>query len=268
MWAKQTVEKSLELRAAERIDTRVTEISNVLRTDLAKLENVHALVFDSSVLQETIAVQPPQWPAACKHLRRCTNLQVMTELFTDMCPDVGKAMLALLASKDPDALSKFGLRESLADIACRCARWLCEQSVVRSVPAQAAVAEFEITLLEDIVVTAMWKVESNWSVRGARITNPTKSLKLNLFDLLSECDGFQAKVKPFHDSPAAVYTLAKAKAAKGKKRKHGSSPRTPRKQKGAAPDGTPVSTTAAGGSLLEPPTSEPTEDILPDVFLE
>eukprot|EP00971_Amphidinium_carterae_P112723 2232155-Amphidinium_carterae.4 len=40
-----------------------------------------------------------------KHLRRCTN-QVLVELFTGMCADVGRPMLALIASKDPEGLSK------------------------------------------------------------------------------------------------------------------------------------------------------------------
>eukprot|EP00971_Amphidinium_carterae_P329998 6462828-Amphidinium_carterae.1 len=71
--AKQTVEKTLEMRAAERVETRISEIGQVLRTDLAMLEKVYSLVFDSGVLKETSEEAEAQWPSAYKHLRRCTN---------------------------------------------------------------------------------------------------------------------------------------------------------------------------------------------------
>eukprot|EP00971_Amphidinium_carterae_P121570 2407542-Amphidinium_carterae.2 len=242
--AKQTVEKTLELRAAERIEIRISEICKVLRTDLAVLEKVYALVFDSSVLQETGEAEEAQWPVAYKHLRRCAN-QVLVELFTGMCADIGRPLLALIAAKDPEGLAKIlhtvtwtepshGLgpcninerkkayerrimdcgnllqmlpahvQDGVLNTQFFGAYHLLPEYIGKS-EADAKQHRFarvrcghcgdiEIGLSDDIVVTAKWRIKSNWSVRGAVITNPTKSLKLNLYDLLLVCDGFQAKV--------------------------------------------------------------------------
>eukprot|EP00971_Amphidinium_carterae_P331465 6465025-Amphidinium_carterae.1 len=312
--AKKTVEKTLEMRAAERVETRISEIGQVLRTDLGMLEKVYSLVFDGDVLKMS-EVLPPEWPVAYKHLRRATN-QVLVDLFTGACADIGRPLLALVAAKDPEGLSKILYTVTHTEASHGLGprgieewkkayerRMLDCGNLIQMLPShvhdgivntqrfgvyllmpeylgksegeekqhrfeRVRCGDFEIALSDDIVVTAKWRIECNWSVRGAIITNPSKSLKLNLYDLMASCDGFQDKMRPFYDSPAAVYAQAKAKAAKGKKRKGGFSPRTPKKRKtsGSEAEGTPRSSTAAGS--VEPPTSEPPEDVMPDVFLE
>eukprot|EP00971_Amphidinium_carterae_P181600 3602835-Amphidinium_carterae.1 len=313
--AKKTVEKTLELRAAERVETRISEIGQVLRSDLSMLEKVYSLVFDGEVLKISEQL-PPEGPAAYKHLRRATN-SVLVELFSSLCADCGRPLLALIAAKDPEGLAKilytatwtepshgigprgiaewkqayqrrimdcgnmleilphavkdgkintqkFGCYLLMPVLEGECSDEIAKKHKYTSIRC----ADFEVQLSEDIVVSGLWKIEANWSIKNAMLENPAKSVRLSVRDLFAKAEGFNEKTKPFFESPAVVYAAAKAKSAKGGRKRRGSfSPRTPKRKQSGASESTPQST-ARTSSAPEAPTDDPPEDEFPDMFTE
>eukprot|EP00971_Amphidinium_carterae_P112722 2232155-Amphidinium_carterae.3 len=67
------------------------------------------------------------------------------------------------------------------------------------------------------------------------LSNLSKSVRLSVRDLFGKVEGFNDKTKPVFESPAVVYAAAKAKSAKGGRKRKGSfSPRTPKKKQSAS----------------------------------